>query len=320
VVSGTARADRTYGGGHLFRDIVEGREVEVVVEAAGARFGRTVTLADMGMARLVTTRSAFMNYQGLLNRNPGLVKTIFSVRGLSGPCREVSVSGCGDINPLQNDPACRVIGTGTRILLNGGTGYIMGRGTRSTPHHPNIAAFAEMRRMIPEMMGGFVTSEGPECTSSVAVPIPVLDDNVLRNLLITNAAIPLPLSDIQDRIPFATSNYGEVWDSTDGRITYSPESCIRCDPCEAAEACPAGAIIPGAGIDPLRCVQCGTCIRVCAGGAFRGELGSVTICDRKVPITLRQSSRERALQICDHLRELILDKEFFIVGKTGNLW
>jgi putative methanogenesis marker 16 metalloprotein len=320
VVFGTARADRSYGGGHLFRDIVEGNGIEVVVESAGSRFSRTVTLADMSLARMVTTRSAFKNYAALLNRNPGIVQTIFSVRGLAGPCREASVSGCGDINPLQNDPSGRVIGTGTRILLNGGTGYIMGPGTRSTRDHPNIAAFADMRQMVPEMMGGFVTSEGPECTTSVAIPIPVLDDRILGTLLVTNDRIPLPLSDIRDRAPFALSHYGEVWNSTDGTITYYPESCVQCEPCEAAEICPTGAITPGEGIDPLRCVHCGTCVQVCPGGAYTGKLGSVSLDGRPVPITLRQSSRVRGLAICDHLKALILEGKFLVTGKTGDLW
>ncbi|MDO9324367.1 MAG: homocysteine biosynthesis protein, partial [Methanoregula sp.] len=131
VVYGTARASATYGGGHLFRDIVAGKEITVDVESSQKRFSRTVTLADMGHARLITTRSAFRNYLAVLNTKPDTVQTIFSAKGLTGPCTEVSVSGCGDINPLQNDPGFRVIGPGTRILLNGGTGYVMGTGTRS---------------------------------------------------------------------------------------------------------------------------------------------------------------------------------------------
>ena len=320
VVPGTARADGSYGGGHLFRDIVAGNEVRVVWEAAGSRLSCTVTLADMGLARLVTTRSAYRNYQAVLNRGPGTIRTIFSVLGLTGPCCEVSVSGCGDINPLQNDPDGTVIGAGTRILLNGGVGYIMGPGTRSTRERPNLAAFAEMRQMLPEMMGGFVTSDGPECCTSVAVPIPVTDDAILDNLLVTNTRVPLPIADIRDRVPFAASHYGEVWDGTDVSISISPESCLECDPCEAAAACPAAAITPGGGIDPLRCVHCGTCIQVCTGGVYSARLGSVTLEGRQVPITLRQSSRVRALAACERLKSLILAGKFLLAGKTGDLW
>ena len=99
VVYGTARASATYGGGHLFRDIVAGKKITVDVESSQKRFSCTVTLADMGHARLITTRSAFRNYLAVINTKPDPVQTIFSVKGLSGPYTEASVSGCGDINP-----------------------------------------------------------------------------------------------------------------------------------------------------------------------------------------------------------------------------
>ncbi len=319
VVYGTARASATYGGGHLFRDIVAGHEVAVDVESSNKRFSRTVTLADMGHARLITTRSAFRNYLAVLNTKPDTVQTIFSAKGLTGPCTEVSVSGCGDINPLQNDPGFRVIGPGTRILLNGGTGYVMGTGTRSSREKPNIAAYGDMHTMIPEMMGGFVTSLGPECNTSVAIPIPVLDDAVLDGLRITNDRIPLPVADVRDRIPFATARYSDVWDGTDPVISFSPGACVQCDTCTSAQSCPTGAITPQAGIDPMLCVNCGTCVRECPGGAFSGMLGALPVNTTKVPITLRQSDRARALRLCTHLKDLILDRKFSLTGKVEDL-
>lgn len=319
VVYGTSHAGCSYGGGHLFRDIVAGNEVTIEVESAGARFSRTATLAEMGHARLITTRSAFKNYLAVVNTGPDTVQTIFSVKGLTGPYREASVSGCGDINPLQNDPDLKVVGVGTRILLNGGVGYIMGTGTRSSAEKPNIAAFAEMKSMVPEMMGGLLTSLGPECNTSVAIPIPVLDDTILGNLLVTNQQIPLPVADVRDRIPFATASYADVWDGTDAAVTFSVESCIRCESCEAAACCPTGAIDRERGIDITCCVNCGTCIRECPGGAFSGNLGVLLVNNRKVPVTVRQSDRARALRLCEYLKTLILDKKFTLTGKVEDL-
>ncbi|MDO9325232.1 MAG: homocysteine biosynthesis protein, partial [Methanoregula sp.] len=228
-------------------------------------------------------------------------------------------SGCGDINPLQNDPGFRVIGPGTRILLNGGTGYVMGTGTRSSREKPNIAAYGDMHAMIPEMMGGFVTSLGPECNTSVAIPIPVLGDAILDGLRITNDRIPLPVADVRDRIPFATACYADVWDGTDSVITFLSGACVQCDTCTAAQSCPTGAITPQAGIDPMLCVNCGTCVRECPGGAFSGMLGALPVNTTKVPITLRQSDRARALRLCTHLKDLILDRKFIITGKVEDL-
>jgi uncharacterized protein (DUF39 family) len=176
-----------------------------------------------------------------------------------------------------------------------------------------------MHAMDPEMMGGFVTSLGPECTTSVAVPIPVLDDAVLAGLRITNDLIPLPVADVRDRVPFASARYSDVWEGTDSVITFSSGACVQCEACPAAQSCPSGAITPRAGINPLLCVNCGTCIRECPGGAFSGNLGVLPVGTTKVPITLRQSDRARALRLCTHLKDLILEKRFSLTMKLEDL-
>jgi putative methanogenesis marker 16 metalloprotein len=319
MVYGTARRDRLYGGGHLFRDIVEGNEIAVEVESGGMKYSRKVTLAEMGHARIITTRSAFKNYLAVVNTGTETIRTIFSVKGLTGPFTEASVSGCGDINPLQNDPCMSVIGSGMKILLNGSTGFIMGQGTRCSPEKPNIAAFADMKTMIPEMMGGILTSLGPECNTSVAIPIPVLNDQILKNLLVTNRQIPLPVAEVRDRVPFAATSYADVWEGTDPVITSTPASCIRCEPCGAAALCPASAILPDRSIDSGHCVNCGTCVKECPGGVFKGNIGSLKVDKREIPITLRQSDRARALQLCELLKTRILDREFTLTEKNGDL-
>lgn len=319
IVYGTSHASHTYGGGHLFRDLVEGKEVTVEVESAGKRFSRFVTLADMGLARMVTTRSAFKNYLAVVNMKADPVSTIFAVRALTGPFTGATVSGCGDINPLENDPGLNAIGVGTRVLLNGGTGYVMGTGTRGTRAKPNLAVVADMKGMVPELMGGFVTSLGPECLTSVTVPIPVLDDAVLDGLRVNNDRIPLPVADVRDRVPFSSTTYAEVWDGTDTVITFSPDSCVQCDACAAAAVCPAGAIVPVQGIDTARCTNCGTCVRECPGGAFVGNLGTLVFDNRKVPVVLRQSDRARALRLCEDLKDRILRRRFTLTAKMEDL-
>jgi putative methanogenesis marker 16 metalloprotein len=270
----------------------------------------------MGLARMVTTRSAFKNYLAVVNTRSDPVQTIFSVTDLTGPFTMATVSGCGDINPLQNDPSMMVIGEGIRVLLNGTTGTVMGTGTRGTREKPNLAIFANMKGMVPAMMGGFITARGPECTTSVAVPIPVLDDSVLECLRVTNDQIPLPVADVRDRIPFASATYADVWDGTDATITFTQESCLWCEPCAAAAVCPAGAIVPMQGIDFARCTNCGTCVRECYGGAFSGNLGTLGFDNRKVPVILRQSDRARALRLCEDLKDRIQKRRFTLTAKT----
>lgn len=319
IIPATASANATYGGGHLFRDLVAGKEADVTVESGGHMISCQVTLAEMGQARIITTRSAFRNYLAMVNGTDSVVRTIFSVTGLEGPYRQASVSGCGEINPLENDPLFRVIGVGTRALLNGGTGYIIGCGTRSTRERPNLAVVADMRGMNPEMMGGFVTSAGPECLTSVAIPIPVLDDQILHGLRVTDDQVPLPVAEIHDRRTIGTANYGMVWGGAATSILNSSENCIRCEACIAALHCPTGAIRERADIDKTRCANCGTCVRVCPGGVFFGDLGEITVNGRVVPIVLRQSDRARAEALCQDLKDRILKREFTLTEKMEDL-
>jgi putative methanogenesis marker 16 metalloprotein len=317
IVSGTAHAGAGYGGGHLFRDIVEGREIEVLVEAADRSIEAKVTLEDFAYARLFTTRSAYKNYTAYLNAQPTRVKTIFSVTGLEGPCREVSVSGCGEINPLQNDPARLAIHDGTPVFLNGSAGIVTGEGTRSTPARPNITAIADMAGMQPRYMGGFATSAGPECITSLGVAIPVLDDRQVAGLRVLDEDIPLPVADINTRTVLGEANYADVWQQPDREVTYNPEWCEECSTCAAAAICPTGAFARETGLDRDRCLACTACVAACPNDAFEAGEGSLRVRGRKVPITLRQSGRTLAEDLCRDLKERILDSRFTFTGDGG---
>ncbi|MDN7024781.1 methanogenesis marker 16 metalloprotein [Methanoculleus sp. FWC-SCC1] len=315
IVSGTAHAGSDYGGGHLLRDLAAGNRIEVVAEAKNQTFEAAVTLEDLPFARMFTTRSAFKNYTAFVNRRPTMVSTIFSVRGLRGPCREVSVSGCGEINPLQNDPARLSLGAGASVLLNGAAGIVVGEGTRSSPERPNLSISAEICGMRSQYLGGFRTSASPECFISIAVPIPVLDERSLAPLRVLDEEIPIPIADINDRKVLGEGSYGAVWQTTDRCVQYYPDWCEDCSVCFAAETCPTGAFSKGKGIDRNRCIDCGTCITVCPSSACEGDYGSLRLRGRKIPITLRQSSRRRAEEICIDLKEKILSGDFPLSGR-----
>jgi len=92
IVYGTAPANTNpeYGGGHLFRDIVEGKEIEVRVKTENKIIERGIRKEDFNFARIITTRSAFKNYMGFVNTKEGEVESIFSVTKLKGPYRDLS--------------------------------------------------------------------------------------------------------------------------------------------------------------------------------------------------------------------------------------
>ncbi len=320
IIYGTARASHEYGGGHLFRELVEGKAIEAKVETGDGRsIERVLTREDIHFARMFTTRSAFKNYMAFVNTAEDKVESIFSVHGLRGPYRECSVTGSGELNPLENDPFMITIGIGTRILVNGAMGYITGTGTRSSVDKPNLTVIADMKDMDPEFMGGFITSKGPECITSIAVPIPVLNEAVLTNLKVLDEDVKLPVADINDRLPRWMSSYGAVWHNTDLEIEFDAERCVNCAVCAVEDYCPTRAFSRMKGQDQKLCFNCGACVSLCSEGAFSANLGHITVNDMKVPITLRQSNRARANKLAERLKEEIIGGDFILTEPVGRL-
>ncbi len=330
IVLGTAHSHSrpNYGGGHLFRDMVERRKVQVEVETDDGRsLQADVGLDEMPHARLFGSRHAFKNYSAFVNAGAEMINTIFHARGFAPHCKEATFSGCGQINPLKNDPLLESIGMGTRILLNGAEGFVLGTGTRSSKERPNLSGFADMHQMDAGLMGGFVTSAGPECICSWAVPIPVISKTILAEIARPDRGIALPVNDVKSRTVIARADYGDVWTDVDLQVEFEPENCSGCSPCLVAEACPMRAIESDA--DGVRrsealCFNCGLCATVCPSGVFSCRLGAIRLktaagAAKTVPVVLRQSDRLRAIKLTEDLKERILNGSFRIAEPVEHI-
>ncbi len=325
MVYGTAHSkDRAdYGGGHLFRDLVAGREVQVEVETSeGESLTNSICLDEIPYARIFSTRNAFKNYVAFVNPRNAPLPTIFSAIEFPPDLSCATVSGCGSLNPIKNDPNLETIGIGTRILLNGAEGFVIGTGTRSMPSRPNLLGLADMHQMSPEYMGGFITSAGPECIGSWAVPIPVLNESILESILLQDRDIALTIMDVNVRQKIGRSNYEDVWGSTDLEIEFDPGKCASCRKCTAEPKCPMRAITimeDQVKRDKGKCFNCGLCASQCTGGAFRGNLGAIRLEGSMIPIQLRQSDRARAVQLAKKLKMQILDGSFRMTQMVEHL-
>ncbi len=307
IVYGTTHRDMDYGGGHLFKDIVEGNPIDVTVWSDGRQYKNRITKKDLPFARMMTTRSSFKNYTCFVNHSSGVEETIFStIKGLHGNLSEATVSGCGEINPLQNDPDMRYLHSGSSVLLNGAPGMIIGEGTRSTSEKPNLSIVADIWCMVPEYMGGFRTSRGPECMTSVAVAIPVLDEDSIKGLSCLDKDVPMPIADVHDRVPIQVGRYESVWGNTDLCVEADFSRCIRCCDCKARRVCPTNALDEYGLRDEGRCISCGCCVDSCVGHVFSADMGDIDCEGVRVPISLRQSSRYKAEAICRDLKERVL--------------
>ncbi len=327
MVYGTSRSvDRTeHGGGHLFRELVEGKKVHVRAETEhGVMVETDITLEDMPTAKLMSSRNLFRNYRAFVNPSPAEVLSIFHALPFPPRYGGLTFSGCGHLNPLHNDPAMRCIGMGTRLLFNGGEGFVIGCGTRSTGAQPNLMTVADMRGMQPDLMGGFRTAEGPECIVTYALAVPILDDSMLESVLVPDDRIPLPVVDVRDRSRVADTTYAQAWG--DEIVTVKSDSCVHCPRCAAQLACPMVAVTldeDGPKRDPTLCFNCGACVSACPHGCFKCDMGSVDLNiggrPLAVPVVGRGSNREGALRSMEDLKRRIVDGRFPLTSKVSDI-
>ncbi|MCD6297712.1 MAG: methanogenesis marker 16 metalloprotein, partial [Deltaproteobacteria bacterium] len=116
VIYGTTESidhEGRYGGGHLLRDIVERREIDVeCLSVEGKTFHTSFNLDQLKFARYFTFRNSFQNYYAFANiknhksyrENP---LSIFACRPLP-VLGGLGMSGSGELNPLENDPNSRI--------------------------------------------------------------------------------------------------------------------------------------------------------------------------------------------------------------------
>lgn len=327
ILYGTAHSKTIegYSGGMLFRDLVEGKEIKVVATSVeGLEFKKSLTLDDFQFARLMGTRQAIKNYFAMVNPSDKDAETIFSVLPLKSNLKEMTFSGCGAMNPFQNDPNAEIYGVGTPILVNGNIGYIIGPGTRNDRLKPNLQTICDFKGMKPEYMGSFKTSYGPENICSIAIPIPILDENIWNNIIKSDKEVPLTVLNVVGRSKIATITYGDVWDKN-FIIKFDPSRCKDCDDCPPKAKCPTDAFDIKNGINRTRCFNCGTCAVICPKDAFDADLMKVKVTfesknkEKEIPIVLRQSDRNGAIKLAKDLKNMILKGEFPLKKPTGDL-
>ncbi|MDO5848727.1 MAG: methanogenesis marker 16 metalloprotein [Methanobrevibacter sp.] len=318
IVNGTSKAinDSSYGGGFLFKEILEGKDIEVMVETIdGEIIESTTNISEIPNAQLFGTRMAFKNYTAFTNPSNQPVSSIFSAIPLEGPFSGLTFSGCGDLNPLQNDPNQNIIKFGTKILLNGAEGLVIGNGTRSTSEKPNLMLTGNLKEMDSTYIGGFKTGEGGEVYDTVAVPIPVLNEEIYNGLLVQNKDIPLTVADIDGRFPIGEMTYGDAWGNYDLRPRLNRTKCDKCNDCSVEDICPTNALYDKR-IDQYRCFGCGICAHYCRKGAIKMNTGSVNLeiedNEYDIPIICRQSDVLRGNKLSSKLKKMIMNKEFLL--------
>lgn len=229
-----------YGGGHVIQDLVARKPIRMEAVSYGTDcyprqdIKTVITLDDLNEATLFNPRNSYQNYNCAVNLSD---RTIYTYMGLLKPdLGNAHYSSAGQLSPLLNDPYFLTIGIGTKIFLGGGVGYVAWNGTQ---HFPGIQSDAEgksygpaggtlsvigdLKQMNPKwLVGTSFLGYGATLTVGLGIPIPILNEEVLRCAAVTDRDLYAPIVDYSEaygqRVPgnLGFASYAEL---KTGRIT-----------------------------------------------------------------------------------------------------
>ncbi len=212
-----------YGGGHVIEDLVAGKTLQLFALSYGTddyprREIRTYfTIDDLNQAIMVNPRNCYQNYNVAINDSD---RTIYTYMGALEPEREnASYCSAGQLSPLLNDPHYDTIGVGTRVWLAGAQGHVYAEGTqhagaceRTADGVPmegagTLALTADMKQMRPDFVRGVsFRGYGVSLAVGVGVPIPILNQDVLKRTCVRDRDIMAPVVDYSADYPQKTGN------------------------------------------------------------------------------------------------------------------
>ena len=208
-----------YGGGHVIHDLVAGKDIRLQAEAYGTdcyprkNLDSWLNIKDLNEAFLFNPRNAYQNYNVAVNASND--RTIYTYLGVLRPnFGNANYCSAGQLSPLLNDPLFKTIGLGTRIFLGGGTGYVVWQGTQHNPEVPRsengcvrmpggtISVLGDLKQMKPEwLMGASFIGYGCTLIVGLGIPIPILNEEIVRYTAIRDEEIYAPIMDYSTAYP-----------------------------------------------------------------------------------------------------------------------
>ena len=147
-------------------------------------------------------------------------RAIYTYMGALEPRGEnATYCSAGQLSPLLNDPYYETIGVGTRVWLAGAHGHVYSEGTQHagvcerTPEGVpkegagTLALTGDMKQMRPEFVRGVsLRGYGVSLALGVGIPIPILNEGVLKRTCVRDRDIFAPVVDYSSDYPQKTGN------------------------------------------------------------------------------------------------------------------
>jgi len=213
-----------YGGAHVMEDLIAGKSLQLFALSYGTdcyplREIRTYfTINDLNQAIMLNPRNCYQNYNVAVNDSD---RTIYTYMGTLEPKRKnANYCSAGQLSPLLNDPYYETIGVGTRVWMAGAHGHVYAEGTQHAgggPRNPEgipkggagtLALTADMKQMRQEFVRGTsFRGYGVSLALGVGIPIPILNEDILKRTCISDREILAPVVDYSHEYP---QNTGKI--------------------------------------------------------------------------------------------------------------
>lgn len=201
-----------YGGAHVIEELVAGKKALLTATAYGTdcypakKREQKIGLDDLNNAFLFNPRNCYQNYNVAVNLSD---KPIYTYMGkLQANLGNANYCSAGQLSPLFNDPYYRTIGMGTRVFVGGAQGYVAWNGTQHNPDAPRLengtpcagagtlAIVGDLKQMSPRWLRAVsFTGYGVSLSLAVGVPIPILDEEMMKFVSVTDADLKAPIVD-----------------------------------------------------------------------------------------------------------------------------
>ncbi len=202
-----------YGGGHVIQDLLMGKKVKLEATSYGTdcyprrELETYITLDDINEATLFNPRNSYQNYNCGVNLSNRVIYTYMGV--LKPNLGNAHYCSAGQLSPLLNDPYFLTIGMGTKIFLGGGIGYVAWNGTQHFPEIQKDAAgssygpaggtlsvVGDLKQMEANwLLGTSFLGYGATLSVSIGIPIPILNEEVMRCVSVSDRDLYAPIVD-----------------------------------------------------------------------------------------------------------------------------
>ena len=222
--------EMSYGGAHVIEDLIARRPVRLRATAYGTdcyprkEIDTYISLATVNQAYMYNPRNVYQNYGVATNSSE---RVLFTYMGKLLPkYGNATYSSAGQLSPLLNDPQLRTVGIGTRIFLGGAQGYVAWEGTQyrtttaerngvPTGAARNLAVVGDLKEMSTEFVRALILNKyGTTLGVGIGVPIPILDEGMMKCVSIRDEEIFAPVLDYsvqsRGRVPIHEVSYSEL--------------------------------------------------------------------------------------------------------------